>query len=155
MMNLQYFAFLCIFDGFLNCWGVFVFAESLSKPVAKRELSNWSVSKAWQVLTKKIKILRKRPAVATCLLMHAAPTFGNWFTGVYLRIIYLGPSNHTTFQGLCSPGDYRQSIESPVGVPTFNSTEKALIFTIYDCILRTRPQICVILRKLTFIKKSE
>ena len=54
------------------------------------------------------------------------------------------PSNPTTFLGLCSPGDYRQSIESPMGVPTFNSTEKALTFTIYDCILRIRPKRCVI-----------
>ena len=42
------------------------------------------------------------------------------------------------------PGDYRQSIESPMGVPTFNSTEKALTFTIYDCILRIWPKRCVI-----------
>ena len=31
-----------------------------------------------------------------------------------------------------TPGDYRQSIESPMGVPTFNSTEKVLKFTSYD-----------------------
>ena len=51
-----------------------------------------------------------------------------------------GPSNPTSFLGLCSPGDYRQSIESPMGIPTFNSTEKALTFTIYDCILRIWPK---------------
>ena len=61
-----------------------------------------------------------------------------WYTGVYLRIFDPGPSNPTTFLGLCSPIDYRQSM----GVPTFNSTEKALTFTIYDCILRIRPKRC-------------
>ena len=30
------------------------------------------------------------------------------------------------------------SVQSSVGVPTFNSTEKALTFTIYDCILKKR-----------------
>ena len=45
---------------------------------------------------------------------------------------------------LLPPGDYGQSIESPMGVPTFNSTENALTFTIYDCILRIRPKRCVI-----------
>ena len=34
--------------------------------------------------------------------------------------------------GSALPGHYRQSIESPMGVPTFNSTEKALTFTIYE-----------------------
>ena len=46
------FAFLCIFDGFLNLWGCFL-VESLPNPVAMPELSNWSASKAWQVLTTK------------------------------------------------------------------------------------------------------
>ena len=35
------FAFLCIFDVFLNFWGCF-FVESLPNPVAMPELSNWS-----------------------------------------------------------------------------------------------------------------
>ena len=55
---------------------------------------------------------------------------------VYLRIFDPGPSNPTIFLGLCSAGEYGQSIESPMGVPTFNSTEKVLKFTIYDCILK-------------------
>ena len=48
-----------------------------------------------------------------------------------------------------APQDYRQSIESPMGVPTFNSTEKALIFTIYDCILRIRPKKMCYLMKVS------
>ena len=122
------------------------FAESLPKPVAKRELSNWSASKAWQVLTKKIIHNFRKTAGCShhCPLMHAAPSLGNWYTGVYLRICYLGPSNHTTFQGLCSPGDHMQSVEFQMGVPIFNTTETALTFTIYDCILRIRKKRCVI-----------
>ena len=57
------------------------------------------------------------------------------------------PEQSHDLPGLCSPGDYRQSIQSPMGVPTFNSTEKALTFTIYDCILRIRP------KKVCYLKK--
>ena len=51
MMNLQY---LCIFMyiWFLKFLGMF-FVESLPNPVAMPELSNWSASKAWKVLTTK------------------------------------------------------------------------------------------------------
>ena len=59
-----------------------------------------------------------------------SPSLGHWHDP--------GPSNQTNFLRLCSSNDYRQSIESPVGVFTFNSTEKALKFTIYDYILRLR-----------------
>ena len=79
-----------------------------------------------------------------CPLRHPAPSLGHWYAGVYLLIFDPGPSNPTTFLGLCFPGDYRQSIESPMGVPTFSSTEKALIFTIYDCILRIQSKRYVI-----------
>ena len=104
-------AYLCIFDGFLNFWGCF-FVESLpNKTVACSH---------------------------HCPLRHPAPSLRHWYTGIYLRIFDPGPSNATTFLGHCSPGDYRQSIESSMGVPIFNSTENALTFTIYDCILRIR-----------------
>ena len=39
-------------------------------------------------------------------------SLGHWYTRVYLRIFDPGPSNLTNFLGLCSPGDYRQSIVS-------------------------------------------
>ena len=84
-----------------------------------------------------------------CPLRHPAPSLGNWYTGLYLRIFDPGPNNPTIFLRLCSPGDYRQSIESPMGVPTFNSTEKALTFTIYDCILRIRPKNVCYLTKVS------
>ena len=84
-----------------------------------------------------------------CSLSHLAPSLGNWYIGVYLRIFDSGPSNPTTFLGLCSPGDYRQSIESPMGVPPFNFTEQALTFTVYDCILRIRPKKVCYLTKVS------
>ena len=49
--KLQYFVFLCIFDGFLNIW--YFCVESLPNRAAMPELSNWSASKAWQVLSTK------------------------------------------------------------------------------------------------------
>ena len=36
-------------------------------------------------------------------------------------------------------GDYRQSVESPICVPTFNYTEMALTFIIYDYIQELLP----------------
>ena len=151
-MNLQYlniFAFLCIFDGFFNFWRCF-FVESLPNTVVLPELSNWSASKALQVLTTKTPHFYKTAACSHhCALRHSAPSLGHWWTGVYLRIFNPGPSNSTTFLRLCSSGDYKQSIvESSMSVPTFKSTEKALTFTIYDCILKIRLKMCVIWWKI-------
>ena len=112
--------------------------------------SNWSASKAWHVLITKPQSFNKTASCSHhCPLRHPAPSLGHHrhpasslghrYTGVYLRIFDPGPSNPSTFLGFCSPGDYRQSIQSPIGVPTFNSTENALTFTIYDCILRIWP----------------
>ena len=84
-----------------------------------------------------------------CSLRHPATSLGHWYTGIYLRIFDPGPSNPITFLGLCSPGDYRQSIDSPIGVPTFNSTEKALTFTIYDFFLRIWP------KKVCYLTKAK
>ena len=88
-------------------------------------------------------------------LRHPAPLFWHWYAGVNLRIFDPRPSNPTSFPGLCSPGDYRQTIESPVGVQTLNSTEKALTITIYDCIRRIRPRKVCYLTKANFHKKME
>ena len=63
-----------------------------------------------------------------CPLRHPAPSFGHCYTGY---IFDPGPSNPTTFLGLCSPCDYRQSIESPMGVPTFNSIEKPHLHSLF------------------------
>ena len=131
------------------------------------ELSNWSASKTFQLVSqqnfptgrpaKLAKYLQQKPQHFNkmaacnhhCPLRNPAPSLGNWYTEVYLRIFDPGPSDPTTFLGLCSPGDYMQSIESSVGVPTFNSTEKAHTFTIYDCILRIRPKKVCYLTKVS------
>ena len=90
------FAFLCICDGFLNFWECILGKYLQQKP----------------------KIFNKTTACSRhCPLRHPAPSLGHWYTRVYLRIFDPGPSNPTTFLGLCSPGDYRQSTESPMSVP--------------------------------------
>ena len=67
-----------------------------------------------------------------CLLRSPVPSMGHWYIGVCLRFYYdLGPSNPTTFLGLCTSGDYRQWIESLVGVSTFNYSTQVHWFGIY------------------------
>ena len=62
----------------------------------------------------------------------------------WLKAVYRVSNRHpTTFLGLCSPGDYRQPIESPMG-------EKLLKFTIYDCILRLQQKRCDVWRIYPF-----
>ena len=75
-----------------------------------------------------------------CPLKQPAPSLGHWYAGVYLRIFDPGQSNPITFLGLCFPGDYRHPVESPMGFPTFNSTDKAFKFTIYEFILIIKPK---------------
>ena len=148
------FAFLCIFDGFLNLCVVF-FWECLPIPVAMPELSNWSASKSWQELIKKTPKFNKTAACSQrSPLGHPAPSLSHWYTGLYLQIFDPGPSNPTTFLELCSLVEHRQSIESPMGVLSFNSTEKAHTLTIYDYILRILLKRCVIWRKLTFLQNK-
>ena len=66
MMNLQYFCiFMYIWWLLKFLWVFFLCVESLPNPVAMPELSNSSASKAWQVLTKKNKIVTNQPPVAT------------------------------------------------------------------------------------------
>ena len=89
-------------------------------------LYNWSVSKLGLSSTKPSYFNRTAACIHHCPLRHPAPSLEHWSTGVYLWIFDPGPSNPTTFLGLCSPGDYRQSIESPMGDPIFNSTERRL-----------------------------
>ena len=135
-MNLQYFCIFMYISWLLKLLGVF-FVESLPNPVVMPELSNWSASNAWPVWTTKTiqfqQIGRLQPP-----LSPQAPS------AILGALVYRGipsdlrsrPEQSHHLPGLCSPDDYRQSIESSMGVPTFNSTEKALTFTIYDCILR-------------------
>ena len=93
----------------LKLMGVF-FCGKLTKP-CRHARTFQLVSQ--QVLTTKTPNFNKTAASSHhCPLRHPAPSLGHWYTGVYLRIFDPGPSNPTTFLGLCSPGDYRQSIVS-------------------------------------------
>ena len=136
----------------------------LVSPVAMPALSNWSAlspcqnfptdqhAKLGKYSQQKPQNFNKTAACSHhCPLRHPALSLGHWYTEVYLQIFDPGPSNPTTFLGLCSPGDYRHSIESEMGVSTFNSTEKALTFTIYDCILRIRPKKVCYLTKVSHL----
>ena len=109
----------------------------------------------------KKKLLTKRPPVAitvpsgtnTVIWGIGIPGYTSviWGIGIpgYTSVIWgIGIPGYTFGSSIqagafpppswCFPGDYRQSIESLMGVPTFNSTEKALEFTNYDYILRLR-----------------
>ena len=108
---------------------------------------NWSANEACKYYKKNL-ILTKLPPVATLVWTLS---LGHWYIRVYLQIYNPGLSNPTTFLGLFSPNDYRQSIESPTGFPTFNSTEKVLKFTIYDNILKLRKKRCDIWRNLPLV----
>ena len=129
--NYNIFAFLCIFDDFFSFCVFFVCNKQNPK-----------------ILTKRLPVATTVPSGT----QHHH--LGHWYTGVYLRIFDPDPSNPTTFLGLCSLDDYRQSIESPMGILTFNSTEKALKFTIYYCILRLQPRQFDIWRNLSLWLQS-
>ena len=77
------FAFLCIFDGFLNFWGCF-YCGKLTKP--------WRHARTFQLVNqqslasinnKNPKILTKKTAACShhCSLRHPAPSLGHWYTG--------------------------------------------------------------------------
>ena len=137
MMNLQYFCIFMYIWRLLNLWGCF-FCRKLTKPchhartfqlVSQQSLAN--------IDNKNPTILAKRPAVATTVPSGTQGHRSLVYQGIRLHL-RSRPSNPTTFMGLCFLSDYRQSIKSPMVVPTFNSTEKVLKFTIYDCMLRLR-----------------
>ena len=77
----------------------------------------------------------------------------HWGIGVpgILSDFRSSPSSPTTFLGLCSLGDYRQCIESPLIGPAFNSTEIGLTFTIYDCVLTLRSKKVLFYLSFTFV----
>ena len=125
-----------------NFFGRILFVKSLLNPAALPELSSWSASTAWQVLLKKTYNVNKTAAFSHHCFLWQEHCHWAFIYQVYFRIYDSGPSNPTTFLGLCYLGDYRQHIESPTVVPTFNSTEKALKFTIYYHILGLRQKKC-------------
>ena len=101
--------------------GVYLFCGKLTKPCRHaRTFQLVSQHSLASTNNKKPQNFNKPAACSHhCPLRHPAQSLGHWYTGVYLRIFDSGPSNPTTFLGLCSPGDYRQSIQSPMGVPIF------------------------------------
>ena len=130
IMNLQYFWIFMYNWWLLKFVGMF-FVKSLPNLVLMPEFSNWSASTAWQVLTTKAQNVNKTAAcIHHCPLRHPAPPLRHWYTGVYLRIFDSGPRNPTIFLGLYSRGDYRQSIESPRGVPP-STPQKSRIHSLF------------------------
>ena len=104
------------------------------------------------IKNKNTKMLTKRPPLVTTVpsgtqRYHWALVYHGKPSGFRSRP---GQSNH--LPGALLFGDYWQSVEFPMSVPTFNSTENELTFTIYDSILRIPPERCVIWRNLTFTK---
>ena len=124
------------------------FCEQLTKPCRHaRTFQLISQQSLARINNKNPTILTKRPPVATTVPSGTQRHHWALVYRIYIRIFDPGPSNPTIFLGLCSPGDYKQSIESPMGVPIFNSTEKSFTFTIYDCILRIRPKkVCYLMK---------
>ena len=110
--------------------------ESLPNRAAMPKLLNLPASKAWQVLSTKKQNINKTAACSHYYPLWHENRHWALVYRVYLRIYDPGPSNPTIFLGLCSPSDYRQPIEFPMGILAFNLTEKVLIFTIYDYISR-------------------
>ena len=90
------------------------------------------------VINKRTIILTRRPPVDTTV--PSGTERHHWLIGIpgIPSDLRLMPEQSHYLSGALLVGDYRQSIESPICVPTFNSTEIALRFTIYDYILILR-----------------
>ena len=125
----------------LKFLGMF-FCAKLTKPCPHaRTFQLVSQQSLVSINNKNPKIVTKRPRVATTVPSDTQRHhWGFGIPGYTFGSSIQARANPTTFLGFCSPGDYRQYIESPMGASTFNSTEKSLTFTIYDCILRIRPK---------------
>ena len=93
------------------------FCGKLTKPchyVTMSELSNWSATfhlvsqqSLTRIINNKLKIVIKRPPVATIIPSGMNTVIGALVYRVYLRIFDRGLSNTITFLGLCLPDDYR------------------------------------------------
>ena len=112
MMNLQYFCIFMYISWLLKFVGVF--CGKLTKPCRHARTFQLVSQQSLASINNKNQIfLTKRPPVATTVPSGTQRHhWEHWYTGVYHRIFDPGPSNPTTFLGLCFPGDYRQSIVS-------------------------------------------
>ena len=120
---------------------------SLSNPVAL--CHNFSTEKYYKQIPQHFN--KTAACSHRCPPQAPSPSTGHWYDMLYLRIFDPGPINPTTFLGLCSPSDYWQSMESQIGVPTFNCTETALASTIYDSFLTLRHKKALLYPSYTFV----
>ena len=116
--------------------------ESLLNSAAMPKTAYFICRQSLASIIKSSNILTKWLPVSTASPSQRRPLFGQWCIVIYLRIIDPGQSNRTTFLGSASMVT-TGSQQFPTGVLTFNSTEKALRFTIYRYILRL-PKKCAI-----------
>ena len=128
-MKSQYFC-IVMYIWFLKLLVVFFCVDSLpTVPPCQNCPTGQPANPGKYYQQKKSKILTKRLPVATIV-----PAGTNTVIGA---LVYRGipsdlrsrPEQSHIFLGLCSPGDYRKSIESPMGEPIFNSIEKVTQFT--------------------------
>ena len=79
-------------------------------------------------------MLSKRPPVATIVPSGMNIVIGALvYRGIPLDLWFRPRQSHH-LPGDMLPNGYKQPIEFPIRVPAFNSTEKELIFIIYDYI---------------------
>ena len=89
-------------------WNLFIWHHLPNVPgrliTLQQPKGNYYQQNAWQLLSTKIFFLTERSSVATTVPSSSKTIIGAL---VYLWICDPGPSNPTTFLGLCSPSDYR------------------------------------------------
>ena len=115
--------------------------ESLQKPYHNTvsELCNLSVSKAFQVLSKKTpKCVKTTACSYHCPIRDSAPTLEIWCTvntfGTTIQARAIPPPSWIYVMPVTTGRLYSLQL----GVPNFSSTEKAIIFTNYYCVLILR-----------------
>ena len=108
-----------------------VFCGKLTKPCHHVRTAQLVSQKSLASIIKKTQNFNK---------MFACRHHCHWGIGIMIipSDLQYRPEQSHHLPGSAPLGDYRQSIETPMGVPTFNSIEKMLKFTIYDYILRLR-----------------
>ena len=128
-----------IYDGFLNFWGCF--CGNLAKPFRNaRTFQLVNHQSLASINNKNSNIFTKRSPVATSVRFPSGTQCHHWGIGIP------GYTFGSSIQARAIPPPFwssaspvtTDSLKSPKGVHTFNSTEKAFTFTIYDCILRIR-----------------
>ena len=133
--------YFCIFYIWMFFKLLVFFVDNLPNPVAMPELPNWSASKAWQVLsTKKQQHFYKKKITCNhhCPLWHEHSHWSIVIPGIPSDLRSRSKQPHH-LSGSLLPPVTTGSKQFPTGIPTFNSTEKAII-TNYDHILKKKQQ---------------